>query len=67
MLEAFRQRALEQRSAALLDQFPFTAVAAGLEQPWRPAAVSIYRNWLSLIANARAAVRSPPPLSLSSP
>lgn len=53
LLENFRQRALAQRTPELLGQFPFAAVAAALTNSWRPAAVSIYRNWLDFIEAAR--------------
>jgi homoserine O-succinyltransferase/O-acetyltransferase len=56
-LSAFREQALAERSAGLLDKFPFGAVAAELKNTWRPAAVAIYRNWLSFIAAARAPSR----------
>ena len=57
-LEAFRKQALGSRSPALLDSFPFAVVAATLNNSWRPAAVAIYRNWLSFIAAARAPSRT---------
>jgi homoserine O-succinyltransferase/O-acetyltransferase len=53
LLEEFRQRALGERAARLLEQFPFAAAAASLANSWRPAAVSLYRNWLNFIAAAR--------------
>jgi homoserine O-succinyltransferase/O-acetyltransferase len=49
LLAEFRERALASRSAALLESFPFGAIAASLENRWRSSAVAIYRNWLSLI------------------
>ena len=55
-LNAFREQALAERSPALLERFPFAAVAATLGQ-LASAAVSIYRNWLSFIAAARATAR----------
>jgi homoserine O-succinyltransferase len=57
-LNAFREQALAERSPALLERFPFAAVAATLTNSWRPAAVSIYRNWLSFIVAARATARA---------
>jgi len=53
LLEQFRERALRERSPALLEQFPFAAVAAVLHNTWRPAAVTLYRNWIDFIATAR--------------
>jgi homoserine O-succinyltransferase/O-acetyltransferase len=64
-LSAFRDEALVHRSPALLERFPFTTVAAALKNTWRPAAVAIYRNWLSLIAAARSATRPPETVSLA--
>jgi homoserine O-succinyltransferase/O-acetyltransferase len=54
-LEAFRETALARRDVALLERFPFSAVAAGIENGWRASAVTIYRNWLSFIRTARSA------------
>jgi homoserine O-succinyltransferase len=53
-LREFQDRALSQRTAELLADFP-TAAAAGAQSTWRPAALAVYGNWLSLIANAKAA------------
>ena len=64
-LSAFREEALVHRSAALLERFPFTAAAAALQNTWRPAAVAIYRNWLSFIAAARSAAHAPETVSLA--
>jgi homoserine O-succinyltransferase/O-acetyltransferase len=51
-LSAFREQALTARSPALLERFPFADLAASLDDTWRPAAVAIYRNWLSIVASA---------------
>jgi homoserine O-succinyltransferase/O-acetyltransferase len=53
VLEAFREQAHARRAPELLREFPFAAAAAALTTPWRAAAVTIYRNWLDLIAAAR--------------
>lgn len=53
LLERFKERALAERTPALLQQFPFAAVAAGVRNTWRPAAVTLYRNWLDFIATGR--------------
>ena len=55
-LGSFREHALSDRSPALLERFPFAALSASLRNSWRSAAVSIYRNWLSLIALASQSV-----------
>ena len=62
-LEQFQQQALTERSPALLEQFPFAAAAATLENTWRPAAVTPYRNWLDFIATAK--MRSAEEVSLA--
>lgn len=51
-LSTFREQALAERSPVLFERFPFAALAASLDNTWHSAAVSIYRNWLSLIASA---------------
>jgi len=53
-LREFQDRALSQRTAGLLADFPASA-AAGAQSSWRPAALAMYRNWLALLANAKAA------------
>lgn len=53
ILEAFRRRAEPAREPALLDEFPTDALAGTLRARWRPAALRIYRNWLSHLADTR--------------
>ncbi len=55
LLARFREQARASRSVALLESFPFGAVAAGLEHSWRASAVAMYRNWLSFISSAKSA------------
>ena len=66
VLERFRERAEARRGAALLEEFPFATVAAGLENSWRPAAVAIYGNWLAWIAAAQAPTSAAETVSLAS-
>jgi len=63
LLGQFKERALKERSPALLEQFPFAAVAAALRNTWRPSAVTLYRNWLDFIATATT--RAAEPVSLA--
>jgi len=65
ILESFKREALLNRSAEHLEQFPFAAVAAALENRWQPAAIGIYRNWLAFISQAKAASRPAEPVSLA--
>jgi homoserine O-succinyltransferase len=50
-LAAFRTRAHADRDESLLAEFP---TAAPESNGWRPAAIRIYRNWLTLIAAEKA-------------
>ena len=50
LLAEFQQQALARRDAALMERFPFAAIAAGLKNSWRASAVALYRNWLSYIS-----------------
>jgi len=54
MLE-FRERALRQRDIALLPSFPAAAAGRQLTAPWRSTATRLYSNWLSYLADRRAA------------
>jgi homoserine O-succinyltransferase/O-acetyltransferase len=51
-LGTFREQALSERSPVLFERFPFAVLAASVRNSWRSGAVSIYGNWLSLIASA---------------
>ena len=48
-LRGVRARALSDRREELLESFPTDQVAARVENTWRPAAVCVYRNWLTYI------------------
>jgi homoserine O-succinyltransferase len=67
LLTEFRERALAQRDASLLQGFPFAPVAALLHNRWRAAAVALYRNWLEFILEARAPGQVPETVSLTRP
>jgi homoserine O-succinyltransferase len=51
-LEEFRERALKDRRAELLTEFPAAAAARNLEAPWAGSAARIYGNWLKLVTTA---------------
>jgi homoserine O-succinyltransferase len=55
LLTALRERALADRREELLEDFPFTRLAAGLTNAWRPAAVAFYRNWLRYLCARKSA------------
>lgn len=62
-LREFQDRALSQRTAELLAEFP-PAAAAGAQSTWRPAALTMYGNWLSWVANAKAAAVTAVPVQV---
>jgi homoserine O-succinyltransferase len=50
---AFRTRALLQRRADLLTEFPAVGLDGKLSHSWRAPAVRIYANWLTQLVNSR--------------
>lgn len=48
-LAAFEERAIRDRRVELLADFPSALAERNLAQPWRTAAVRIYRNWLAYL------------------
>jgi homoserine O-succinyltransferase len=63
-LEVFRDQAIAQRDPALLEHFPFSAVAGQLHHAWQGAAIALYRNWLAVVKES-AAPRTREPVSLA--
>lgn len=49
----YRQRVEPTRDPRDFGDFPMAEVAAGIRASWRPAAVAIYRNWLTHLATRR--------------
>jgi homoserine O-succinyltransferase len=49
-MNAFRERALAQRHIDTLAEFPAVDLTGSSSRPWRPQAVRIYANWLTLLA-----------------
>ena len=49
----FRERALRRPDPALLAEFPSGFAAEALRDPWRPAAIRLYANWLAYLAAQR--------------
>jgi homoserine O-succinyltransferase len=50
---AFADRARQKPDPALLAEFPFAAVEAGVTDTWRPSALRLYGNWLAYLAARR--------------
>jgi homoserine O-succinyltransferase len=57
-LAQYRARAEQARDPALLGNFPMTELAASIRPHWRPAGITIYRNWLTQLAALRASAVS---------
>jgi homoserine O-succinyltransferase/O-acetyltransferase len=55
---AFRTRALAERRTGLIAEFPKIVLEAGLNNPWRQSAVSIFEKWIAFL-RARKAERRP--------
>jgi homoserine O-succinyltransferase len=53
-LLVFREHALAERHAVLLERFPAAIAGRGIEVPWREPAERLYSNWLSYISRTRA-------------
>lgn len=56
-LTAFRERAVQDRRGHLLGEFPTALAERNLSDPWRPAAVRLYRNWLMHLCARKEQVR----------
>ena len=57
VLNAFRQRAKNERHPSLLAKFPLERVATNLKNTWHSDGVRIYRNWLLYLSEQRREVR----------
>jgi homoserine O-succinyltransferase/O-acetyltransferase len=55
-LLAFGERAVADRRAALIVEFPLVPAASRWTDMWQTAATRIYRNWLSALAERKAAL-----------
>ncbi len=55
---AFRVRALVERRGELIAEFPKAALEAGLECPWRAAALGIYEKWTAYLTARKAERRT---------
>jgi homoserine O-succinyltransferase len=57
-LAEFRERALVRRHIDLVEAFPAVDVHGHCAHAWRPQALRIYSNWLSLLARSRLHARA---------
>ncbi|MGH7092522.1 MAG: homoserine O-acetyltransferase/O-succinyltransferase family protein, partial [Stellaceae bacterium] len=56
-LLGFREHAMRERDAELLPGFQLLMAEQTVTDPWRPAAVRLFANWLSLLTEGRSASR----------
>lgn len=53
LLDAFRRKALVDRSESLMAEFPETDVANALNNTWQSSATRVYRNWLRYVVSRK--------------
>jgi homoserine O-succinyltransferase len=58
LADDFRARAICERGADLIGDFPMKALEAGLENTWRRSAIAIYRNWVEYLVSRKAERRA---------
>ncbi len=56
--EAFRARALRDRRSELIAEFPKSMLEAGLQCPWRAAALGTYEKWCAYLSARKAERRT---------
>jgi homoserine O-succinyltransferase len=54
LLNDFQQAAVAKRREETVALFPEAALVHGLQNTWRSAAISIYRNWLEYVTSRKA-------------
>jgi homoserine O-succinyltransferase/O-acetyltransferase len=54
LASAFRERALSERRADLIADFPMRALEAGLGARWQRSAVAVYEKWLDYLKERKA-------------
>ena len=53
LLNSFRDDAMSDRTERIMEFFPETAVAGGLQNTWQASATCLYRNWLQYVASKK--------------
>jgi homoserine O-succinyltransferase len=54
LLNTFRAEALQNRREEMIQNFPLSGVAVGLQKTWHSSSVAIYNNWLHYVTGKRA-------------
>ena len=65
LVNAFRARAIADRRAELIADFPLGVIESGLDNSWRRSAVAVYRNWINYLRDHKAERRSGTPVRRS--
>ncbi len=55
---SFQQRAMADRRDTLMKEFPSAALASGLHNAWRPAALGVYAKWVEFLSARKAERRN---------
>jgi homoserine O-succinyltransferase/O-acetyltransferase len=58
LVNDFRARAVGDRRASLMDDFPFAALEPALENTWRRSAIDVYENWIVYLKDRKAEQRT---------
>src|SRR3984957_9993601 len=58
LADAFAEQARSSRRSELMAEFPTSGLEAGLQSPWRPAALGIYEKWIAFLTARKAERRS---------
>lgn len=61
-LTDFRQKAMANRSEAMMRDFPETLLTGSLQNGWRASAVKAYANWLGMISEKKSEMFSYAPV-----
>ena len=55
LADDFRARAIAERSADIVSDFPMDALGAGIRNTWHGAALGVYRNWIDYLKDYKTA------------
>lgn len=60
VLDEFERRAVAAAGSVGIQEFPYAAAAAAIQNVWTQPAVAIYRNWLDWVANKKQVATGDP-------
>jgi homoserine O-succinyltransferase len=64
-LATFAERARRDRRPELMAAFPNAGAAGPGDAPWRKSAIQLYRNWLDIVAERKAALLEEAPIAVA--